>query len=89
MSKEEGTFLSGEEFTYNERGQRVTEDGFFTSLGTSKKPHLPWPCCVAVKITDTQVQVRDTKDSGKTTLSFRHDEWKAFIEGVKNGEFDL
>lgn len=45
--------------------------------------------CVAVKITPQEVLVRDTKDPSKTTLKFNHEEWKAFIEGVKNGEFNV
>lgn len=35
------------------------------------------------------VYVRDTKDPGKTTLTFTVDEWKAFIAGVKDGEFEV
>jgi hypothetical protein len=35
------------------------------------------------------VGVRDTKDEKSPTLSFTHDEWRAFIQGVKNSEFDL
>lgn len=86
--RKSGFFLSGRSYTYNDRGQRVDEDGFFTSTGTSRKPQ-PWPCCVSVKITDSNVQIRDTKDPAKTTLTFRRDEWDAFIEGAKKGEFDL
>lgn len=44
--------------------------------------------CVAVK-RENGVHIRDTKDVSDTTLSFTNDEWKAFIDGVKNGEFDL
>jgi hypothetical protein len=33
--------------------------------------------------------VRDTKDSQRRTeLTFTHDEWDAFVKGVKAGEFD-
>jgi len=45
-------------------------------------------CCVAVKIGD-MVEVRDTKNHDSPTLSFNKDEWKAFIGGVKKGEFDV
>jgi hypothetical protein len=47
------------------------------------------PPCVAVAINKDAVAVRDTKDPTKTTLNFTHEEWEAFIAGVKNGEFEL
>ncbi|MFZ2039038.1 MAG: DUF397 domain-containing protein [Minisyncoccia bacterium] len=47
------------------------------------------PPCVAVAIKGKNIGVRDTKDSTKTTLVFNPEEWKAFIAGVKKGEFDL
>lgn len=45
--------------------------------------------CVSIKISDEKVQVRDTKDSTKATLTFNTTEWKAFVDGVKKGEFDI
>lgn len=63
------------------------EDGFVTGKPCSFKPMKI--ICVSVKISDDKVQVRDTKDPSKTTLTFDHNEWKAFISGVKNGEFDV
>ena len=44
--------------------------------------------CVTVAKTDKGVAVRDTKDPDKNTLYFKKGEWKAFIKGVKAGEFD-
>jgi hypothetical protein len=35
------------------------------------------------------VAVRDTKDRDGGTLTFTRDEWRAFVSGVRNGEFDL
>lgn len=35
------------------------------------------------------VAVRDTKNRDAGTLLFTHDEWTAFVSGVKAGEFDL
>ncbi|WP_433366686.1 DUF397 domain-containing protein [Streptosporangium sp. CA-115845] len=32
--------------------------------------------------------VRDSKDPNGPTLNFASGEWRAFISGVKNGEFD-
>lgn len=45
--------------------------------------------CVSVAVKAGGVGVRDTKDSTKTTLVFTRDEWAAFLDGAKNGEFDL
>ena len=47
--------------------------------------------CVEVRAAlDGGVAVRDTKDCGNgPVLSFTPEEWRAFISGAKNGEFDL
>ncbi len=45
-------------------------------------------CCVAVKVGEV-VEVRDTKHPQGPTLTFNQDEWRAFIGGVKNNEFDV
>ena len=71
-------------FRITANGSKVDEDGFRTSTTTPKSPYF----CVAVKIGD-DIQVRDTKDATKTTLTFNRGEWRAFIEGVKKGEFDV
>jgi len=34
------------------------------------------------------VQVRDSKDTGGTELSFTLAEWRSFLTGVRGGEFD-
>jgi hypothetical protein len=35
------------------------------------------------------VALRDSKDQAGPVLMFAPDEWRAFIEGAKAGEFDL
>jgi Domain of unknown function (DUF397) len=35
------------------------------------------------------VAVRDSKDRNGPALGFTPDEWRAFVSGVKSGEFDL
>lgn len=45
--------------------------------------------CVAVAVqSDGSVKVRNSKDSKLATLQFTPGEWKAFVEGVKHGEFE-
>jgi hypothetical protein len=41
------------------------------------------------KTGDSFVAVRDSKDTEGPVLAFTPDEWEAFIDGVKAGEFDL
>lgn len=43
--------------------------------------------CVGVAIEGDEVQVVDTKSDG--ALRFTAAEWRAFVAGVKAGEFDL
>ena len=45
--------------------------------------------CVEVRRHDGEIQVRDSKDLGGPVLTFTSAEWKAFVGGAKNGEFDL
>jgi len=44
--------------------------------------------CVGVSMNEDSVLVVNTKTK-KEIVSFTHDEWKAFIAGVKNDEFEL
>ena len=45
--------------------------------------------CVEVAIQPDGVAVRDTKNRDAGHLEFTRDEWKAFIGGAKDGEFDI
>ena len=62
------------------------KDGFVVAMGS---PHSWNNKCVAVKITEKEVLVQDTKNSHSPILPFSHEEWQIFIDGVKKGEFDL
>jgi hypothetical protein len=44
--------------------------------------------CVEVAFTERSVFVRDSKDTARPPLAFSRVEWIAFVEGVRNGEFD-
>ena len=44
--------------------------------------------CVEVGYGEGVIGVRDTKDRSAGTLVFTRAEWKAFLDGVKAGEFD-
>jgi Domain of unknown function (DUF397) len=45
--------------------------------------------CVEVAIGDDTVAVRDTKDRSGPVLFFTAEQWRAFVAGAKDGEFDL
>ncbi len=46
--------------------------------------------CIEVAHVGTQVLVRDSRrPAGVLPSRFTRDEWAAFVEGVKAGEFDL
>ena len=44
--------------------------------------------CVEVAFVDGAIAVRDSKNPTGPALVYTHDEWDAFIGGVKDGEFD-
>ncbi|WP_329426580.1 DUF397 domain-containing protein [Streptosporangium sp. NBC_01495] len=46
-------------------------------------------CVEVASLGGGHVGVRDSKDRSGPVLSFTPGEWKAFVEGVRDGEFDL
>lgn len=45
--------------------------------------------CVGVAMEDGAIYVTNTTTADSPVTRFTPEEWKAFIAGVKNGEFDL
>ncbi len=45
--------------------------------------------CVEVAFVDGAIALRDSKHPTGPVLVFTPEEWDAFVEGAKNGEFDL
>lgn len=45
--------------------------------------------CVEVAVLDGQVAVRDSKNRQGSILLFSTTEWKAFLGGARDGEFEL
>jgi Domain of unknown function (DUF397) len=45
--------------------------------------------CVEVTFAGESVLVRHSRNPSGPVLSFTHSEWRAFIAGTRNGEFDL
>lgn len=45
--------------------------------------------CVEVAVLEDQVWVRGSRDADGTVLPFTFDEWRAFLDGAKRGDFDV
>ncbi|HEV7653984.1 MAG TPA: DUF397 domain-containing protein [Mycobacteriales bacterium] len=45
--------------------------------------------CVEVAVDPDEVAVRDSKQAGGAELRFTPAEWRAFVAGVRAGEFDV
>lgn len=45
--------------------------------------------CVEVAFTDESVLVRHSQNPAGSMLAFSYSEWRAFLAGVRGGEFDL
>ena|SRR5690348_8782112 len=45
--------------------------------------------CVEVGSVTAEVLIRNSREPGGPVLNFTHEEWEAFVAGVKAGEFDL
>jgi hypothetical protein len=45
-------------------------------------------CVEVTSLPDGRIGVRDSKDTQGPVLRFTSSEWKAFIGGVRNGEFE-
>jgi Domain of unknown function (DUF397) len=45
-------------------------------------------CVEVASLSQGEIGVRDSKDSEGPVLRFTPDEWRAFLGGVRNGEFD-
>lgn len=71
--------------TRNSNTFTVSDDDFRKSSWSKNNPKT----CVAVAITGEGVAIRDSKDQSNITQFYSHEEWRAFIQGVKSGEFDL
>jgi hypothetical protein len=46
-------------------------------------------CVEVATLPDGGIGVRDSKDSAGPVLRFTPSEWRAFVGGVRNGEFDI
>jgi hypothetical protein len=59
------------------------------ACGWRKSSHSNLNGCVEVVVVDGEVAVRNSRDPQGPVLEFTADEWRAFLDGVRDGEFDL
>ena len=80
-------FGNGLPYSIDEKGRRVDTEGY--AVGTPTIITNMRLTCVSVKMEELAVKVRNSNDPTKTTCEFTKDEWRAFVKGVKKGEFDV
>lgn len=61
---------------------------FFKASGSRKSLGGGGEVCVEVAKKGDFIGVRDSKNPSGPVLAYTKEEWRVFIEGVKNGEFD-
>jgi hypothetical protein len=54
-----------------------------------KSSHSNANGCVEVALLGDEVAIRDSKDPTGPVVMFTEHEWRAFLAGVRDGEFDL
>jgi hypothetical protein len=72
----------------------MTTKGLSVDLGSAvwRKSSRSGPYtdnCVEVAFVDGAIAVRDSKNPDGGVLVFTPGEWDAFVDGAKDGEFDL
>jgi hypothetical protein len=45
--------------------------------------------CVEARLVEGGAEVRHSKNPNGPTITFTRDEWAAFVDGVKDSEFDI
>ena len=69
------------------KGFRVNLEGAVWRKSTRSGPYSD--NCVEVAFVGGAVALRDSKDKAGAVLLFTPEEWLAFVDGTKDGEFDL
>jgi hypothetical protein len=60
-----------------------------TDLGWRRASRCGNSSCVEVAMRGDEIALRDSKLPDSPVLTYTRDEWRAFVAGVKDGEFDL
>ncbi|HJQ09127.1 MAG TPA: DUF397 domain-containing protein [Candidatus Saccharimonadales bacterium] len=76
--------MNKEESQYSKK-QKIVLDGVFRKSSMCGGGN----CVEVARNANKTIKVRATKDRAGTVLTFTHGEWIAFLQGVRNGEFDV
>jgi hypothetical protein len=66
---------------------RTTRSDAALPWAKSSLSHANGNCVEVADLPDGHVGLRDSKDSSGAMLRFSPEEWRAFLYGVRNGEF--
>ena len=69
------------------KGLRVNLDSAVWQKSTRSGPYSD--NCVEIAFVDGAIAMRDSKHPEGPVLLFTAEEWDAFVEGAKDGEFDV
>ena len=70
------------------RTQETTAPAIALSWTKSSLSHANGNCVEVADLPERKVGMRDSKDADGLVLRFPSEEWRAFLDGVQNGEFD-
>jgi hypothetical protein len=70
------------------RTRETTRPAAGSAWTKSSLSHANGNCVQIAHIEDGQVGMRDSKNATGPVLAIQPEEWRAFLDGVRNGEFD-
>ncbi len=70
------------------RTQEPAAPAIAVSWAKSSLSHANGNCVEVADLPERQVGMRDSKDADGLVLRFPPEEWRAFLGGIQNGEFD-
>jgi hypothetical protein len=70
------------------RTRETVKSAIAPSWTKSSLSHANGNCVEVADLPERQVGMRDSKDADGLVLRFPPEEWRAFLGGVRNGEFD-
>jgi hypothetical protein len=71
------------------RTQETIEPATASTWTKSSLSHANGNCVEVADLPGRQVGMRDSKDADGPVLQFPAEEWRAFLSGVRKGEFDI
>jgi uncharacterized protein DUF397 len=70
------------------RAQETRRPTIVSPWTKSSLSHANGNCVEVADLSEGQVGMRDSKDASGPILCFLPEEWRAFLHGIRKGEFD-